>query len=816
MSFWLLLNLMLKQLTLLLFLLSSGNLVIHSFSQDTLFYSSAPKQYNLSYVSDGSPLYKNRNEIIREIADDAVKSPRQIHINLDYQLNQWITWDHEGHPRLSIQIKEPHLSGNMHYRGFPLPWNLMPDRIFISILMGNPSDSSGFKFLEGRNISWSGNDSILPVLNLPGFRKDTDSVILHQIIFYYDEDALNAFHEKLQLINDYYASAAVLDTLLAFSGSMDMRNPDRFPLYFIRLEEINKIVELIREKDFLRVLLLDQNDPKSLLKKHTELSRFSKSATMTIGEFLAGQDSLDHRIPEDSLVGEFISGMLRYIRWALLVNERNGRIYDEYLVNYFRKRAFGDDIILLKKLLVKMYPGKNEDSLAKDLSIRLRLAFRLKAEELIARNQYAEAFKILENARYFEEANPWLDKDYTNTDILSSAANGIFASYLGIAETAVRQRKFRMAENYLDKARSYQNANPAYVTSDSLYKTVLTELFDMRLEECDAMASKGAYEDAIDCYHAFEKSFADMPENLVNDAVKYRIDRSQLELWKDSLWRRSYTKNLISTLRAAESKIWLNQFDEASHFADSLSGIQKTGGFSDDTGLTDALEGYRRKIDERICWNTNESIEILMIRAVRNIDMKNFLKAGILLDSVPIIARENPGCHLPLNNARDTLSKYAPAIRYQQKLKEINSLYYASQYDQLIQMYMENLEDWDRENLSGFGLDKQSLNDFSRKKSNPFLIFHISDFFYRHKNYPESLEYLKLLRLQDFPPKKAKNLMKDLAGALAEADFPKYYNEDAAIFVKKYSGGDKWFSRFEFYYQFRWNELKNSAPAVKL
>jgi hypothetical protein len=78
----------------------------------------------------------------------------------------------------------------------------------------------------------------------------------------------------------------------------------------------------------------------------------------------------------------------------------------------------------------------------------------------------------------------------------------------------------------------------------------------------------------------------------------------------DTLSRETYPFYLVQTLYSSEYLIWTNHLSMAQKFADSIGFLQRTTGIESSRELSDALENYRRLIDQYICWNADEDKEI--------------------------------------------------------------------------------------------------------------------------------------------------------------------------------------------------------------
>ena len=100
------------------------------------------------------------------------------------------------------------------------------------------------------------------------------------------------------------------------------------------------------------------------------------------------------------------------------------------------------------------------------------------------------------------------------------------------------------------------------------------------------------------------------------------------------------------------------------------------------------------------------------------------------------------------------------------------------------------------------------LFDYIQSMENHFLTLSAVHFYTNRQDFREAFRYLDLLRLQETPLKEVKKELAIVASALSAEDFAKDPEKDPSALALEYSSGFKWFSKFEFYYKYRWNELR--------
>lgn len=199
--------------------------------------------------------------MIAVIAEDAIKHPRRISFSLNTEMKIRILTPEGRNPMAGISFGKPKLSGNILFRKFPMTSVMIPTRVAFTCRVEKKDSTSFFDLPEIIDLKFTGNDSTLLQFQIPHFSSDSDTVAVRRLRFYFDDDALAHFRERVTLINDYYAANAILDSLEKKVREIDLAEINRYPGYFIILEELNKILEIFKEKNFSQRLELDSLDP---------------------------------------------------------------------------------------------------------------------------------------------------------------------------------------------------------------------------------------------------------------------------------------------------------------------------------------------------------------------------------------------------------------------------------------------------------------------------------------------------------------------------------------------------------------------------
>lgn len=857
--------------------------------------------FRIPYRPSGGEAFVSGNSILREMAKDVLREPWLVQIRITCELGLAVIQDDEQH-KLIISLIDPGVDGDTVYRRFPVGDVLFPSQITMKLRWANRADTSGFveETLTLRSISRA--DSMICSLAVASFNPMVDTLMVRETEFFYDSLALLTFIERLDLIHDYYASVLLLDSLQKFTTDLPLDIAGLLPYHYLKVEELSSVIRRIDSRDFEGRLLRNAFDPAGLMRKYQQMFRHSRSLVFNFIDETHKIGAIPWDVDADRLASYITSRVLSYIQRSFLMDQQQGRIFDDCLEHFFDQSAFPPEKNIGAVLLAKMYPDARQDTTMQYVSRRIYASYRTAAQNLMDQNQYAAAFSMMENGHRFIIENPFLSGTIPDEVIQSKAAEGIWNSYIGIASTCISNHNYHLAETYLSKADQYALSHEKYIRSDSSYQAVFSRLFFLRNADCDQLLNQKRYAEALDCYHQFENAYpacnlarintvleekksmarlglGNLSANLSKDALKrkepdtalyyyeqaralreettvtetgavnldslapvmagikfrqlfqegatalekrqytlavtllkegkslaekYRIDRNR-EF--DSIYRRSMKYYLIVNLSAAQKKIWANHFDSAKAALRRTETAGFSLGLGGDPDFMAALEHYKGKIREQQCRNLTDSVDLRMIRAGRNIMLRNFVNALVNFQEALSFSSGMPECDIADTPIRDTLSKYGAAAAYQQKLANIRANVASGNYTDAVIELDENMQAFQNHQLERLGIRIENIFDFIQARNNPYLTEKAISFYFARNEFRETLRYLLLARSQGLPAKNVSKFQEQLGLNFAQADYLKEPKNEPELVLANHIPADDWFNIFRKTFITAWNRL---------
>ncbi len=264
----------------------------------------------------------------------------------------------------------------------------------------------------------------------------------------------------------------------------------------------------------------------------------------------------------------------------------------------------------------------------------------------------------------------------------------------------------------------------------------------------------------------------------------------------DSVYRRALKHYLLVQLSVSQKKIWANQFDSAQAAVEKIRMISGENGLENDPDLGLAMTKYKFKIQEQKCRNTQDSIDLQIIRADRSIAVSNYINATRYFRQAVDFCNSDAACTFNAKSLMDSMAHYETAARYQLNHQEINALVVMGEYQQAVRLFSKNNQLFDSANLSVFGLRQTDLYKYITDKNNPNLAEAATQFMYDQGRPSEAIRYLLLTDGKNPTSRVMYSLQENIGRSLAMADLAEHPEEGPKAALLKYQEVNERFETF--------------------
>ncbi len=394
--------------------------------------------------------------------------------------------------RFEIRVHPPQVTMDpLLYKGFDISEALSPDQAKISFRLSNQlgivSDS-----LSIFEVPVNGLSNNYVVRSVSNTKKETLKLKLSHISFTYTSKAYQVFRDKVQIIDNYYAAAALIDSLLQNTSEISGFYELPLPYKIIQYAELLRIRDYIGSYKFLNIPEIKKKDPASLNDKLILLER----RTTRIATILAG-DMTEMEYPGLEMIYDahsYVDRLFYYLSWSDKVDHS----YNLFYKNLASLEPGADgELHYIHAYYTLNGKDKSNAQDAKKIILSLAHGMMTLADSCYNAGLFSEASIFYKNTSLLARYAPGED---FGRDALMKAANAeatIRKFYLDIAGKALSKKNPEMAENYFLKA--YMKSSLfGWPVADSAGDILRSSIRDLYLSSAFRLIDGHQYEKAME------------------------------------------------------------------------------------------------------------------------------------------------------------------------------------------------------------------------------------------------------------------------------------------------------------------------------
>lgn len=444
---------------------------------------------------------------------------------------------------------------------------------------------------------------------------------------------------------------------------------------------------------------------------------------------------------------------------------------DEMAETYFRKS---------KDFFKKGFNSIPDDDIRLEAT-RLIAAFEDRANRLKQSGENASAVQMFENAY---QASILFDNKslaYPINNAIADAHNIYFNSLITKAKNALAAGNKNDAILYCDQALYYASAHPGFIADEAAAYALRNKLgqpvFNTALEAGMDAASNGDNETALDVIKAAKAL-----------AVKQGLNPTTN---LDSLQAIIAKPIIIRKLRGANSKVWANKLDLAWTVYDEAKNMTEQYKLQADADISDEFKRLDQKLIERICLNTNQTYNELILTAERFGRQQRITELRSSLDTARVLLNRNRGCNIDDSRLKELENEYQGSFSYQELYNQVLDLMYTQGFASAIGAYVDLDEQVREMNLHQQGIEHLDLFEFLKQQANSNLSSIALEYFLNENQLDRAKSVLPILLEQLQDTKSIGALLERTAQQFAIADAKKTPTFDPEQLAISYFHGDK-------------------------
>ena len=498
-------------ITLIFFLLSipvflvAQNYIVHSELVDK------------TYVFDSQTTLNNKysisNYFLHELALGNTSTSLGFSYGFNYLVDKKILKRNENILIAKVKIIPKSCSGDVYYKGFCVSEEIEPS--IMNLVVDVYSDNNIIASQSFSNINLNSEQVKIPDFAFNSFSNRNLNIKIRNISFVYNDHDKEVFNKKLLLINDYYASVAIIDSTLNYISTFDIDNPDEVFINSIKRFEVKQIEKKLSAKKFYEKLNLSNFDPEKFISKLYTLHLQTIKLSTLIELLLKSDVNLSCQPDISQLSNYYIGRQLFYIELSRKENHL-------YTPSFYDLAIYNLTVSDLSDF-IRLYDNNNSKLISQlifrkklfELANNLFDDYLRTANYFIIDKRYNEAIDILNNACELAQRAEFLqDRNELNL-LLTNAKSGIYNSFLKVANKAISIENKKMAQEYLNRAKRFQSENTEFITNVEKFQNANNKLAELYYNEGVLKNNEGNSKSALESFSkASELSGVNMYERF--------------------------------------------------------------------------------------------------------------------------------------------------------------------------------------------------------------------------------------------------------------------------------------------------------------
>ncbi len=451
-------------------------------SQNLIVYENTKAEsYLVKYIVNPDADQTITNYFIQEIAKSIPKMPSYTQYIYSFKQNSKIIKINPSTYNVIIDINEANCSGDIFFKGFSMNDNILPSYISYNLKIFNENNQL-IKNYDFKRVSIKDNNSRIADFEFTDTTSTLISannnyyIVIENKLFAYDVNAINNFNKKRNLIEEYFSTDQFIASSLATIQTIDLQNLEMINLYDIRLDEVEQELSKLYNKELAQKLKLNIYDPINFMNKIDNLGNQVYNLRFNINQILATLDKLYYErglvLLKDGAIDKAIYNFKKSIEINYFYSPSH---YQIALLDY-KNGNFDSSTTRIKDIMTKMYPDYITQNLVIELSHAINEAYLYEGNKLIKSEDYNGALVYLEKGKIFCTTTPGIKCDDQVFTSIATAKYGIFSSYLSVADKAVENNKYELAELYLNMAIKYQQENKTDIINKGDIEIIMNKL----------------------------------------------------------------------------------------------------------------------------------------------------------------------------------------------------------------------------------------------------------------------------------------------------------------------------------------------------
>lgn len=416
--------------------------ILSRLSAQTIFEQSDTTRYVFSYV----PFERStNNKVLNQLALAHLKIPEKTSFNYSFRHRLSINFRNSDSLFIMLDVKSLNVTGDKRIKDFDLSRLLRPSRYDISLKLEDPL--SGIVFNRTEKIIM--DNGMVQVASFPDslWNEGVEvELFINNVSF--TEDDYRKIELELTAIRDYYASAALGDTLLkniqkARKGTSDFNNVIK--LYVTSVKGLYLLNQSISQSSEI----VPGNDPLSIASRN-------KLIHYNFEEYIGHLTTSHQPLFTGNIYRNFAEAYIQSLKEANKLSQKVDYYSSPFFYKLYSNSITASQLLKAEKQFLAEVKrrGFKQFSTTRLMNVIMR-RYISESKVLLSEDRYLEAVDLLSGASKLINLSPY-DQVSNEVEIaLAAARKGLIYSYTEIMQKALDKNLVSLAERYLSEVENY-------------------------------------------------------------------------------------------------------------------------------------------------------------------------------------------------------------------------------------------------------------------------------------------------------------------------------------------------------------------------
>ncbi len=724
-------------------------------------------------------------EVLNELARLFNKPPRTTALVLDFNV---IIKAKGNNPTKEVEIEGTTIqySGDVSYKGFNLNEALSPVYYTANVkVIFQGGIMRDFPISGNINYSLMNNSSFMFVDSLNNAR----DINIHNFQITYNAGCVNKIRERVELINNYFLSVALVDNTYGLLQSINLNDIENFRLHQKKLDDADLKLAELEKRNYYNLLQLSNYDPAQFNRKLNECLNLSNTIRQQYNQMMSNLYALFYNRGVDFLRAGNIPKAEQYFHFSLELNPLFAPSLLQLGVIDFRRNNLMEAICKSDDILYNLYPDPETKERTYDL---IRDVYEKRIELgnsfLKVNKDYYKSVDQFEEARRICEKYSAVRCDDELFNGIRIAKNGIYQDHLNHGRIAIQKNKLNDADEALDNAIRYQSLNAREITDNSealtLKKVIRQRYYDRKIAEAKNNTLVKNYDAALLNFDEAEQMLKDYELTAPSD----------LKMSQQQAARPRASELFYEGDKYIVQGDWMN----AGKKMQSAIQIQTKYDLTNDKELNKLKEQLRKKISTQECINAQRDITNLLNSGMQKKSSNQLLEASDDFNKALDIARQFNTCAIDITQIEGNELEIRPAATYLGMMRDFKEKEYKRQFSDCISIYNKATNYYTTRNVASFGINHETdFYNYVIAKGSNGLMQYAADTYTAQNELEKALTLFKLLLSKNVDDKILDGSLYELGFKFGKREAQTNPGGKAKNLVKQYTSDDKNLKRFE-------------------